>query len=798
MKGNGSAVSTISIVSRALRAGLCCGASMIAIPAFAQAGQAEPAAVAAQDTAQQEAGPAVNEIIVTANKREQNLQDVSAAVTAVGVDRLQQANVENLEDVQNLVPNLSFGNDFNIAKIFIRGIGTNISTSGAEPAVALYVDGAVISRPEAQFASLFDLERVEVLRGPQGTLFGRNAVGGAVNLITAKPTKDFSGYANFTAGNYNNFVGEGAVSGPLADGIYGRFATRVETRGGYGINEYTGTEIDDLNKRMGRVELLFDKGGPLKVLLSGELYDENDHANAVKYGGPTFPDTPGLGPAGAGGFATQSPRNISGETDPKNKLRTWSLTGTVDYKANDWLAFRSITNYRNMNQQLLQDVDVSSVVNSLATNGQTSTIQNRNPYSRTVSEEFQVLVNSGRLEAVLGAYYFNENLGANPNNIGVAPDGRGEPGYLPALQTPASIAALAAAGIVLPSYTPPRYFTFISNEKVNAWAGFADVSYHLTDTIVLKAGGRYSSEDRQLDNVGYIILNAGRGPISVVNAHDRRFFDNFSPKAGIEWHPTKDLMVYYTYSEGFKSGTGELSLSTNPIIGPETIRNHEAGIKSEWLNHKLIANLAVFYNNLDGLQLDRTTSDPIQGFITTFQNAASTTAYGVELDTSWRFTPAFQIDVSGAYLHSTFGDFFTANPTDPRNVRGSPVFNPTNVNIAGNYTRYSPKWTFNVHPQYTLRMDNGGQFQFSSDISYKSKQYHTEFNDPALSAPAYAMVDANIRYQFPEAHISVKVWVQNMFDKLERAGTFSLATARELGVTYLPPRTFGATLGYKF
>lgn len=441
---------------------LLIGASAIAAaPVLAQEA---PAPAAAQPLPAADNG----EIIVTAQKRSQNLQQVSAAVTAVSSDRLTSAHVANLEGLQVVVPNVSFGNDFNVAKIFIRGIGMNVSTNGTDPAVAVYVDGAVISRPEAQFGSLFDLERVEVLRGPQGTLFGRNAVGGAINLITAKPTHELSGYARFTVGNYDAFSGEGALSGPLADGIYVRGAVRVDTRGGYGKNEFTGNDIDDLNRKMGRLELQIDKGGPFSALISGEYFNENDHANAVKYGSATFPGIPSLAPVGLGGFATK-PRDLSSEIDPLNRLKTWSVTGTLDYKASDWLTLRSISNYRKVNQQLIQDLDASSVVNSLATNGQAPTIQNRNPFSRQWSEELQGVIKTKRLEGVLGAFYFNENLGSLPNTQGVAPNGVGEPLDIP---------ALTAAGIPITSPIPPRFAFFKDLETSRAWALFADLTYH--------------------------------------------------------------------------------------------------------------------------------------------------------------------------------------------------------------------------------------------------------------------------------------------------------------------------------
>ncbi len=179
-------------------------------------------------------------MIVTAQKREQALQDVSAAVSAVSAERLQEAHISNLEDLQVIVPNIYFGNDFNMAKTFIRGVGANTSTTGSETGVAMHVDGAFVARAEAQLTSLFDLERVEVLRGPQGTLYGRNAVGGSINLITAKPTTEFEAYGRVTYGNYQHIDGEGAVSGAINDTLAGprrvqeRASQRLRHQPGYG------------------------------------------------------------------------------------------------------------------------------------------------------------------------------------------------------------------------------------------------------------------------------------------------------------------------------------------------------------------------------------------------------------------------------------------------------------------------------------------------------------------------------------------------------------------------------------
>ena len=232
----------------------------------------------------------LEEIIVTAQKRDQSLQEVTAAVTALSSERLESAHVNNIEDLQLIVPSMYFGNDFNMAKLTIRGVGSNTSTTGSETGVALHVDGAVVARAEAQLTSLFDLDRVEVLRGPQGSLYGRNAVGGSINLITAKPTEEFSGYGRLSYGDYNYINFEGALAGPLgSDRVLGRIAVKSEDRDGFGENPVTGNDVDDLDRKMARAHLQFNLSDDFDILLSGEYYDQNDRSRALKFRRDAFP-----------------------------------------------------------------------------------------------------------------------------------------------------------------------------------------------------------------------------------------------------------------------------------------------------------------------------------------------------------------------------------------------------------------------------------------------------------------------------------------------------------------------------
>jgi len=725
-------------------------------------------------------------ITVTAQKRAESLQDVPIAVTAVGQLRLQEANIDSLENLQVLVPNISFGNDFNVAKIFIRGVGTNTSTNGADPAVALYVDGAVIARPEAQFASLFDLERVEVLRGPQGTLFGRNAVGGAISLITAKPKQQFGGYFRNTIGNYEAVLSEGAITGPLGDIASGRIAFRYNKRGGFGKNPVSGSDVDDLNKYMIRASLDLQMTEKLNLALSAERYDQDDNANAIKFKQAAFPTVPTLFPFGVGGFAT-NPRDLAGEFDNHNENKTWAVTAIFSYELSEKIELKSISNFREFNQQLLQDLDMSGIVNSIDTTGRATTIQNRNPYSKQTSQEFQFNYTGERIKGVLGVYYINEDMGTFPNTIGLTPtSGQRQVGAL-----------YAAAGRPT-TVNPPRFNTEISQQTVEAWAAFADYTVKLSEQFSLKVGGRYSEEARTLRNKGIIAAAGGRGPLLFTDAYNERDFDNFSPKIGIEFRPAEDNLLYYTYSEGFKSGTGELTISTNGIIEPELAFSHEVGYKTTLFDRRVVFNAAAFYSELAGLQVNRTIFDPAAGFRTIYENAANTIAKGVEADISWLATDRLRLDFAIAYLDSTFDGYITNDPLDPRNVVGSPVFAPANVNLTGKYTRYSPKWTAALYGEYRIPLSSGAEVSLTGDVSYKDTQYHTEFNRPEMSTPAYTMLNGAVAYTTANADWTLQAWIQNATDELVEAGTFNVATSRSIGRTFLPPRTYGLTLGYKF
>ncbi|BBC72804.1 TonB-dependent receptor [Altererythrobacter sp. B11] len=778
------------------------------------------------DSAAASAAEEGNAIIVTAQRREQSLQDVSAAITAIGSDRLTEGQVNSLQDLQTVVPSVNFGSDFNQAKIFIRGVGANTSTTGNATGVALHVDGAVVSRAEAQLTSLFDLERVEVLRGPQGTLYGRNATGGSINLITAKPTRDLSGYARLTYGNYNSLISEAAISGPITDTILFRIATKTEDRDGYGENPVTGSEVDDLKRRMIRGHLQFDITPSTELLLTGEYFRQDDNSGAIHYLRASFPGVPRLAPLGVGGYAVK-PRDLASEIDGGTDTETYAFTGTFRTDLTDSLTLTNIANFRSFKSSLFQDLDLSAVVDSLQTNGQPTTVQERRIDSKQWSNELQLNYSTDFIDVVLGGFYFHERQ--RPiDNVGLSRK-NGMASNIPLLQ---------AAGVdldeayALCGYQPdgvtggssviaPKRVCTRSNLGTDAYAIFGQANIGLglfseaLDTLTVKLGGRYSHEKIESANPSIIIAGGGRGPViryTTEGTYRERSFSDFTPELGLEWQPNPDIMVYYTYSEGFKAGSGENAAGSTTIVDPETIQNHEAGIKATVMSG-LSVNLAAYTYDLEGLQLNKTIAGGPTGYQTIFQNAAATTAKGIELDIFGRITPNFRMSGSLSYTDAEFKNYATLDPLNPANIltAGSPAYDPvTNpdptaygapsggeIQLAGNQLRNSPKWAWNVHGEYDVDLPNG-VITFLGDVSYKSRTYFTEFEREIESSAPYAMVDASIRYQTLEDRLSVQLWAKNLFDTDRASSTFALATGRLLGVTYLAPRTYGVTVGYDF
>ncbi len=710
----------------------------------------------------------LDEIVVTAQKREQSLQDVSTAVTALTASRLQDAGISDIKSLQYYAPSVTIGTTFGFANVFMRGLGLNNVFANVDPSVTLYVDGAVISQPSAQLFSFFDLERVEVLRGPQGTLYGRNATGGTINLIAKKPTDEQEGYFRVTGGDYDLFQSEGAFGGQLTDRLSGRFAFQTINRGGYGINEVTGNDIDNANQKGFRGQLLFHASDDVDILLSAEYGTEKDAANGFLFKRKTFPGTtlPNGTAPGDGGFPTGL-RNYASNVDPANDRETFSLTGTIDWNINENLSLRNVVNYRDSDIANFQDLDVSSIVNS--------TVQEFTIASEQYSEELQLIYTDEKFRAIGGFYYFKEDI-LNRNRIDTLKLG---------------------GSFTSSSGNTEKRVDLTGTGSTKSWALFWNASYDLTDQLTFKAGGRYTKDTRDITNDN-IIWVAGGAVRLAATFSDNKSFTDYNNEVGLEWRPTEDMMAYYTYSEGFKAGSGQLASGIlNPAIGaniikPETITNHEFGVKSIWLDGTFLLNLATYYYKVNDIQLDRTVPGGPTGFRTFFENATSQKAKGVEIEATWAATDNLRFNGAVSYQDTEFGAFLTSDPTNVLNLTGTAL-----VDIAGNSARQAPKWAWNLHGSYDIPLENDATITLSGDASYKGEQFFSEFNNSLLQQDAYTMFDARIRYTSSD-HWTVEVWGKNLSNNFVESGNFALATGRIVVRTLLPPRTWGITAGYTF
>jgi iron complex outermembrane recepter protein len=714
----------------------------------------------------------IEEVVVTATKRKQSLQDASVSISAIETERLLDAQIDSIEDVQHVIPGLTVGNDFSFAKIFVRGIGLNSAFPGLDPSVALHTDGAVIAQAAGQFTSLFDVERVELLRGPQGSLYGRNATGGSINLVTRKPTAETDGYARVTLGGRElNFATDAALGGSLVDEtVLGRIALHYQSRDGFGKHTGTGEDIDDVKVMSGRSHLTFMLADSVEWLVSGEYYEEDDHSKALKFLEPSFPNppTPGLMALGLPNVLADS-RNVGGDFRPTNERETYSFTSNLSWSLSDRTTLRSITNHRRLDDLLIQDFDTSDTVVGTFPPSPTSTTQLQRIDEDQTSEELQLLYEGERLSGLFGLYYIRENVGSEIR-IGRDPE----------------------------DFPDRSRVSILADLDVEAYAAFGNFTYRLTDELSAKLGGRFSAERREVRNRFGVASPVQAAAVFDPRKKDSDRFSNLSPEVGLEYRPRGNLLLYATYSEGFKSGTANLGERAPRVVDPEKVENIELGVKADFLDGRVITNLSVFDFKVEDGQFDRTFPIPAPPFFSaTLENAATTRGRGAELEARWLVGAGLTLELAGTAYNIEFDDFKSRNPLDPA------LFGPAGASVplqdlSGNPTRNTPDWTLQLGADYELELSNGGRLGFGASLSATDKQFFTEFKDSRLSQSSYTLFDANIKYTTPSGRISVNLFAKNLTDEMVVSGAFAISTSRTIAGTYLPPRTYGMTVSYTF
>jgi len=749
----------------AVRAGFMASvayAGLLAAPVHAQS--TDP------NAAQASAGSANDgTIIVTARRREETLIDVPMAVSAYSSETLENRGVENIAEIAQSAPSVTIEPSRatnSTLTAFIRGVGQQDPLAGFEPGVALYIDDVYIARPQGALLDVYDVERIEILRGPQGTLYGRNAVGGAIKYVTAKLPADPSLDLRFSVGSYNQIDAVAKMSLPLGDSVRIGLAGATLNRDGYGENFTTGR--DNYNKKVkafrGTLEILPSDTVFVRIAGDYSVDDSNPVAGWRPYSG-AFSGTPvtsSVYDTYAGAATNASTAGINGQ----NQVKGGGISGLIEIEASDTITFKSITAWRKDDTRSVIDFD------SLAIDDFDAPVVYNN---KQISQELQLLYQSDRLNGVVGFYYLDAKA-SNDFDVVLGQLGR------------------IAFGAPLTSYTG-------GSVNTKAWSVFADMTYDFSDQFSLTLGGRYTNDKRSADIFRANYLGTGSpflGNSSAIflaatsDYEASRTFKNFAPRAVVSFEPNDDINLYASWSRGFKAGSFDprgANFATPDVVNgydPEILDSYEAGLKTRFRGGYL--NIAAFYSDYKDLQVPGslpidTDGDGVDdGFVGAVTNAGKARIMGIELETSYELLPGLRVIANGSLLDPKYKVFLVngVNIADQRRIQNTPDFQ--------SYAALS----------YSTEL-GAGRLNMIGSWSHKSSITQFETPTPDIDQGANDLFDASIVWKL-DSGLSLGLHGKNLADKrYKTSGYFfpTLGLENNISAFYGPPRTVTFTLSYK-
>jgi iron complex outermembrane receptor protein len=729
-----------------LRLALLAGAmSLAALPVGAQTNA--PAQTSAQ--------PALEEIVVTARRQTESLQRVPIAVSAFTSEALNRAQAADLGGLQGAVPNLNIvqgRGSSSSANTFIRGIGQPDALVSFDPGVGIYVDDVFVARVQGALFDLYELERIEVLRGPQGTLYGKNTIGGAIKLVTRKPTDELTARIEATIGSYERLDFKAGVSGPiLGDKLMGSVSLLSANRKGYFRDTRNGQRYNDKDTVAARVALLAKPTDTLEILLAADV---NHERPSIAVGEQRSPLTLALAPTVVVFRPPTTAWDFSGTVSVPdiNKLDSRSQTATVTWSATDALTLKSITAYRSLNTNAFIDIDATQLVF-----GDVRVAVDQNQ----LSQEFQALWdNGGAVRGVAGVYYLRERIDQQQfsfNNDWI-------PGF-----------GSRATDIL----------------RTKSYAAFANASWQIVDRLSLSGGIRYTDEKktyRRSQTSGSPLLFFL--PITTVNLNNSDSWSNWSPRVSLDYQLTDDVLAYASVSRGFKSG-GFNGRAANQAqfraYDPELVWTYEIGLKATALDDRLRANAAVFYNDYTNFQAsvnERLPDLTIQQFVV---NAGKLKTQGFELEVSARPLQGLDVTASLGYLDAEYKEFFELSPAGTR------------VDLKSNKPAFSPKWTAQLAAYYRFGVTDNLNLTLGGDVTHRSSHFLSVRNSPLLFQKSYEVLNAQIILSDAFDVWRVAAGVKNIEDKryLVDAQDFAAVGGSRIGY-YGAPRTYSLTFAYRF
>ena len=719
----------------------------VAFPGHAFAGQAPaaPQVAAGQPTVPQETAPpdapeqsdaaGLSDIIVTGSRTgAASVQRVPIAITAFSADRLDGSQVLNIKDLVQLTPSLNVAQVTASAVVYMRGIGSSNVFGGSDPSVTTQLDGVYIARAFGQFQDFVDVERLEVLRGPQGTLYGRNAIGGTINIISRKPDDELTGKAQVSYGNYDAFTGQFFVAGPLVEGkVQASLAGSYVRRDDYFDNVVAGRPGTQHANRGGlRGQLRIVAADNVELITradwskGNERFDSYDHL-LVQYRPAGANPTP-LANSIVGDF-----HRVALNSPQFNRTKFWGLAQEVNVDLSSSLTLKSLTAYRRSSYDLRVDSDGTELLGAEA--GQAET-------SRQFSQEFNLTYNSDRFNGVLGLFYFHDRTSTDlfANNY-ASP----------------SLPAAAAFRIA----TTPDSIT-------SSVAAFAQGTFKLTPELGITAGIRYTRDKKRIEqNFNRISFATGASTPGFPFVFDlSRSFDAFTPKVGVDYQVTPDILAYASVTRGFKSGGTSIFANTVADLSfePETIWAYEGGLKSELLDRRLRVNLSFFRYDYKDLQVQSLVAPGVVAI----RNAADARITGGEVEITAKPVRALTLTANYALLdaeYRAFGNASVPNQLVPF-VTGDSRFNAATrtYNASGNRLNAAPKGQ--LSGSATLNVDlAGGNVFLRGEYYYQSRVFYDASNAPIFSQRPYDLVNASVGWTSADRDWTLQVIGKNLADK---------------------------------
>jgi iron complex outermembrane recepter protein len=721
---------------RILLASVAGAASLGAATAGAQ--QVTPVDSAAAESPQQEAG--VEEILVTAQFRSENLQEVPISISSIGGETLANSGTVDLTGISAKVPGLYLSSYSTISpQLYIRGVGSNDDGITAEGAVGVYLDGIYVGRASAALFDLYDIDRVEVLRGPQGTLYGRNTNGGAIRIETTRAGPQTKAAAEFGVGNFSQRTARGMISGPLSDAVYGKFSAAYKKRDGWSRDEETQRRLNDEDSVSLRGQLRIEPSSDFEAMISVDFARDRPGSSFKEVvAGSLF------------GLYEESEDRFTGSYDLVDayiRRDIFGLSGQFDWDIGP-ATLTALTGYRETDIAYTEDYDSTPFPVA-----HIDTVQKAEQFT----QELRLVSHEGDrgFSWIVGGFFLDES-------------GQSDDVFM------------------LPFFGLPDEQT-AARTKTRSIAVFGELGYRFSDRFKFTAGLRYSSERKRIAITRSYELPDGSMIDFIPLTRSAVSFDKFSPRAILEYTPVDDVLVYASVTRGFKSGgynnfPGD-RVAAQTAFRPETITAYEFGTKSVLLDRLVRLNVALFQYDYSDLQVFAPIDTGGQLPLVQITNAARARIRGGEVELRVAPARALTFDVNYAHLAARYREFDFGG-----------------IDLAGNSMPRSPRDTLTLAAEWSPRLDNGAEFNLRGEYVSSSNFFFSPFNDPDLSSGNFGLFNASLGLTMPDGRWRLSLFGRNLTDKTYLAhGIDGLSESFDLKTAQLAaPRQYGIALSWRY